>query len=58
MKESITQSEILKLLDRLYEQSVQGVQKISPPVRVLAQEYIEKNDDIKQQRSHLSITKL
>lgn len=46
MKEMITQNEIMELLDRLYEQSVQGIQKVSPPVRVLAQEYIEKNDDI------------
>ncbi len=46
MKEIMTQEQIMDLLDRLYEQSVRGIQKVSPPVATLAQEYIDKNDSV------------
>lgn len=43
----MTQIEIMELLDGLYVQSVRGIQKVSPPVDILAQQYLEKNHDIK-----------
>ena len=46
MKAVMTQEQIMELLDRLYEQSIQGVQKVSPPVATLAEEYISKSDNI------------
>ena len=43
MREIMSQEQIMDLLDRLYEQSIRGVQKVSPPVAELAKEYIDKN---------------
>ena len=47
MKELMTQEQIMDLLYNLYEQSIRGVQKVSPPVAVLAEEYTNKNDNTK-----------
>ena len=35
----ISQEEIMQLLDKLYEQSIHGVAKISPPIDTLASDY-------------------
>lgn len=41
----ITQAEIMQLLDKLYDQSVHGIAKVSPPIEVLANNYLEKSKD-------------
>lgn len=45
-KAPITQEEIMQLLDKLYDKSIQGVPKISPPIEQLASDYITKSADI------------
>lgn len=37
------QKRIIKLLDKLYEQSINGISKVSPPVTELANAYLQKN---------------
>lgn len=37
------QRRIIKLLDKLYEQSINGISKVSPPVTELANAYLQKN---------------
>lgn len=46
MKELISQEEIVQLLDKLYEQSTQGIAKVSPPIETLASNYLQKNSDV------------
>lgn len=46
METKINQQEIMQLLDKLYDQSVQGIAKVSPPVEALANEYLEKCEDV------------
>lgn len=46
MRTKMNQQEIMQLLDKLYDQSVQGIAKISPPIEVLANDYLEKNKDV------------
>ncbi len=41
----IGQEEIMQLLDNLYAQSIQGIAKISPPISVLANDYMQKEKD-------------
>lgn len=41
-KLQITQDDIMQLLDRLYDNSVQGLAKVSPPVSQLADDYLSK----------------
>lgn len=41
----ITQAEIMQLLDKLYDQSVHGIAKVSPPIEVLANNYLEESKD-------------
>ena len=36
----------MKLLDKLYENSIQGISKVSPPIDQLASGYLEKSNDI------------
>ena len=36
----------MQLLDKLYDQSVQGIAKVSPPIEELANNYLEKNKNI------------
>ncbi len=43
----LTQQDIMKLLDKLYDNSIQGIPKISPSVNQLAEQYIEKSSDTK-----------
>ena len=46
MGNKISQKEILQLLDKLYDQSVQGIAKVSPPIDTLANDYLQKNKDV------------
>ena len=46
-KLQITQEDIMKLLDKLYDNSIQGLAKVSPPVSQLATDYLSKSEDIK-----------
>lgn len=46
MGHKISQEEIMQLLDKLYDQSVQGIAKVSPPIEELANNYLEKNKNI------------
>ena len=45
-KKIITQEEMMQLLDKLYDQSIKGIEKVSPPINVLAEDYLKKNPDI------------
>jgi len=42
----ISQEEIMRLMDKLYDQSVQGIAKVSPPIEVLANDYLQKSKDV------------
>ena len=44
-KLQITQEDIMKLLDKLYENSIKGLPKVSPPVEQLANDYLSKAKD-------------
>jgi len=46
MGDKISQEEIMQLLDKLYDQSIQGIAKISPPIEKLADDYLAKSKDI------------
>lgn len=46
MATKITQEEIMQLLDKLYDQSVNGIPKVSQPIDELANDYLQKNKDI------------
>ena len=46
MGHKISQEEIMQLLDKLYDQSVQGIAKVSPPIEELADNYLEKDKNI------------
>lgn len=43
----LTQEDILILLDKLYDNSIQGLPKVSPPVSQLAEDYLSKASDTK-----------
>lgn len=45
-KLQITQEDIMKLLDKLYDNSIQGIPKVSPPINQLAEDYINKSKDV------------
>lgn len=45
MVAKISQNEIMQLLDKLYDQSIHGIAKVSPPVEELANNYLEKSND-------------
>lgn len=44
-KLQISQEDIIKLLDKLYDSSIQGLPKVSPPVTQLAADYLSKAKD-------------
>lgn len=46
MAVKIEQEEIMQLLDRLYDQSVQGIARVSPPIDALANDYLRKSGDV------------
>lgn len=43
MKQVLKQEDVLQLLDKLYEQSLSGIEKIGPPINVLADDYLSKS---------------
>ena len=45
MKAPLTQQDMMQLLDKLYEQSIDGLAKVSPPINVLATDYLQKHKD-------------
>ena len=45
MVAKISQNEIMQLLDKLYDKSMHGIAKVSPPVEELANNYLEKSND-------------
>ena len=47
-KLQVTENDIIKILDKLYESAIKGVPKVSPPIDKLANDYISKNSDIKK----------
>ena len=47
-KRQITQDDMIKILDKLYSASVQGLPKVSPPISKLADDYLSKNEDVNE----------
>ena len=47
-KMQVTQEDIMKLLDKLYDGSIQGIPKVSPPIEKLAEDYLSKNYDVEK----------
>lgn len=45
-EKKMTQEEIMKLLDKLYAQSVDGLAKVSPSIEVLAEDYLQKSKSV------------
>lgn len=45
MAAKISQKEIMQLLNKLYDQSIHGIAKVSPSVEELANNYLEKSND-------------
>ena len=48
MENLVIQEDIMQILDKLYDKSVYGISKISPPIEVLANDYLEKNNGIEK----------
>ncbi|MBO5340229.1 MAG: EcsC family protein [Oscillospiraceae bacterium] len=46
MGKKISQEEIMQLLDKLYSQSVEGIAQVSPPVDKLANDYLQKAENV------------
>ena len=46
MNASLSQDKIMELLDKLYEQSIHGIAKVSPPIDALANDYLQKSTHI------------
>ena len=44
-KKLITQEDIMNLLDKLYDKSIQGIPKVSPAIQQLAEDYTAKSKD-------------
>ena len=45
-KLQITQEDIMRLLDKLYDNSIQGLPKVSPTITQLADDYLSKSADV------------
>ena len=45
-KFQLSQEDIMKLLDKLYDNSIQGLHKVSPPISQLADDYLAKYPDM------------
>ena len=43
----ISQEDVMKMLDKLYDHSIDGIPKISPPITILADNYLSKNTNVK-----------
>lgn len=48
MEQTIKQEHIMELLDKLYDVSIKGIDKISPPIKELANDYLSKNKDLEK----------
>lgn len=48
MEKIITQEDILHLLDKLYEQSLNGIENVGPPINVLADDYLSKSNSTEE----------
>jgi len=46
MKKLPTQEDIMLLLDNLYDAAIHGIAKVSPPIEVLASDYLKKSEEI------------
>ena len=46
MGEKMNQEQIMQLLDKLYDQSVQGIAKVSPPIDELANDNLQKSKSV------------
>lgn len=47
-KKIVTQEDVIALLEKLYEKSINGIPKVSKPIEALAAEYLEKAESIPQ----------
>ena len=47
-KSKLTQEDMMRLLNKLYEKSIQGIPKASPPISQLAEDYLSKNEDAQE----------
>lgn len=45
-KLQITQEDIMQLLDKLYDSSIHGLQRVSPPIERLAEDYLSKSENV------------
>lgn len=43
----VSQEDILRLLDKLYDQTINGIAQFSPPIDVLANDYLQKSKSVK-----------
>ena len=46
MKKIFTQEDIMHLLDKLYDMSIHGIANVSPPIDVLASDYLKKSEKV------------
>ncbi len=42
----LTQEDIMQILDEVYDQVLNGIEKVSPPVEKMAEDYLSKSTDI------------
>lgn len=47
-KKLVTQDDIMKLLDTCYEKSLEGIPHVSPSVKTIAEEYVDKYPTVEQ----------
>lgn len=47
-KKFVTQEDVMKLLNSCYEKSINGINKVSPPIEIFAQDYLKKENDEKK----------
>ena len=46
MGANLSQEELMQLLDKLYDKSINGVANVSPPINELADDYLKKYNDV------------
>lgn len=46
MGANLSQEELMQLLDKLYDKSINGVAMVSPPINELADDYLKKYNDV------------
>ena len=47
-KKLVTQDDIMKMLDTCYDKSIHGINKVSPPIELFAEDYLKKEKDEKK----------